>query len=72
LTAVAVWDHRPSARELLDARVARGWRPTPTGTRSGPQVLGYAACLVGPLGPVGPLDALDALETPEASEDEDA
>jgi hypothetical protein len=27
------------------ARVARGWAPTPTGTREGPRVLGYAACL---------------------------
>jgi len=47
LTAVAVWSHRPTADELLDARVARGWTPTPTATRSGPKVLGHAACLVG-------------------------
>lgn len=46
--AVATWDHRPSARELLDARVAAGWRPTPTATREGDVIMGYAACLVRP------------------------
>jgi hypothetical protein len=46
LTAVAVWDHSPSADELLDARVARGWTPTPTGTRDGDKILGHAACLI--------------------------
>jgi hypothetical protein len=44
--AVAIWDHRPTADELLAARVARGWQPTATDTRDGPQVLGHAACLV--------------------------
>lgn len=48
MTAVAVWNHRPSARELLDARLARGWEPTPTATRDGPTVLGYAACAARP------------------------
>ena len=46
MTAVAVWMHRPSAAELLDARLARGWRPTPTRLREGERVLGYAACVV--------------------------
>jgi hypothetical protein len=46
VTAVAVWDHAPTADELLAARVKRGWAPTPTGTRDGPRVLGHAACLV--------------------------
>ncbi|HEX2571360.1 MAG TPA: hypothetical protein VH877_17510 [Polyangia bacterium] len=52
MTAVAVWDHRPDAAELLAARVARGWRPTPTALQDGDRVLGYAACLVerGPAG----------------------
>jgi hypothetical protein len=27
-----VWDHRPSADELLDDRLARGWTATPTAT----------------------------------------
>lgn len=45
MTAVAVWDHAPSADEVLAARVARGWAPTPTGTRDGPRILGHAACL---------------------------
>ncbi len=43
--AVATWDHLPTAAELLDGRVARGWTPTPSPMRDGPRVLGYAACL---------------------------
>jgi len=46
VTAVAVWDHHPSARTLLDARLARGWRPTPTALKDGARVLGFAACVV--------------------------
>jgi hypothetical protein len=42
--AVAIWDHRPTADELLAARLARGWVPTPTATRDGDVVLGHAAC----------------------------
>jgi hypothetical protein len=45
VTAVAVWDHRPTPQELLDARLSRGWKPTPTLLVDGPTVLGYAACL---------------------------
>ena len=44
--AVAVWNHRPSADELLAARMQRGWRPTPTDTRAGPVIMGHAACAV--------------------------
>ena len=44
MTAVAVWDHVPEADELLAARLARGWEPTPTAMRDGQRVLGYAAC----------------------------
>jgi hypothetical protein len=44
VTAVAVWDHSPSADELLAARITNGWRPTPTETRDGPKILGHAAC----------------------------
>jgi hypothetical protein len=43
--AVAIWDHCPAETELLDARLANGWRPRPTRTRDGDVVLGYAACL---------------------------
>jgi hypothetical protein len=43
--AVAIWDHRPSADELLDKRVAAGWRPMTTATKEGDIVLGHAACL---------------------------
>jgi len=41
-----VWDHRPSAAELLEARLARGWRPTASELKGGARVLGYAACAV--------------------------
>jgi hypothetical protein len=40
-----VWDHRPSADELLDARVARGWIPRASDLRDGPQILGHACKL---------------------------
>jgi hypothetical protein len=40
-----VWDHQPTADELLDARVASGWTPTPTGTVDGDRVLGHACRL---------------------------
>jgi hypothetical protein len=42
-----VLDSRPTAQSLLDARLAAGWVPTPTATRDGPQILGYA-CRVPP------------------------
>ncbi|MCA9617599.1 MAG: hypothetical protein KC731_01170 [Myxococcales bacterium] len=38
-----MWARRPNADELLDARLARGWRATPTGTVNGACVLGHAA-----------------------------
>jgi hypothetical protein len=41
-----VWDHRPSAAELLEHRLADGWQPTPTQLKGGARVLGYAACVV--------------------------
>jgi hypothetical protein len=47
--AVAIWDHWPSADELLRGRMERGWRPTPTATIDGDVVLGYAACASGRL-----------------------
>jgi mRNA-degrading endonuclease YafQ of YafQ-DinJ toxin-antitoxin module len=40
--AVAIWDHHPAPRELLDRRLQRGWRPTPTATVDGDVILGYA------------------------------
>jgi hypothetical protein len=47
--AVAIWDHRPSADELLEQRVAAGWRPMTTAMKEGDVVLGHAACLVRPV-----------------------
>jgi len=46
VAAVAVWDHRPTDRELLDARLARGWKPVASGLKGGDRVLGYAGCAV--------------------------
>lgn len=45
MAAVAVWEHKPSAEEILAARVARGWQPTPTSLKDGAKILGFAACL---------------------------
>jgi hypothetical protein len=44
VTAVAVWDELPTAEQLLNARVERGWVPVPTPTKDGNVILGYAAC----------------------------
>ncbi|MBK8257443.1 MAG: hypothetical protein IPK82_32845 [Polyangiaceae bacterium] len=41
-----MWDHKPTADELLDARVKRGWEPTATGLIGGAKVLGFAAKLM--------------------------
>lgn len=46
MTAVAVWDRKPSAQDLLEARLARGWAPTATALKDGDRVLGFAACVV--------------------------
>lgn len=46
ITAVAVWDHLPSANELLEVRLAAGWVPRPTLMKDGDRVAGHAACLV--------------------------
>jgi len=48
VTAVAVFPVRPDARTLLEARLARGWHPTPSALKDGARVLGYAACAVVP------------------------
>jgi len=48
VTAVAVFPTRPDARTLLQARLARGWHPTPSDLKDGARVLGYAACIVAP------------------------
>jgi len=46
VTAVAVFPVRPDAGMLLEARLARGWQPTPSALKDGHRVLGYAACVV--------------------------
>jgi hypothetical protein len=45
VTAVAVFDHKPAARELLERRLERGWQPTASRLRTGERVEGYAACV---------------------------
>jgi hypothetical protein len=45
LTAVAVWDHKPIADELLTRRVELGYTPTCSLLKEGATVLGHAACL---------------------------
>jgi hypothetical protein len=46
LTAVAVWDHKPTADELLERRLKEGWTSTPSRMKDGPRVLGHAACAI--------------------------
>lgn len=43
MTAVAVWEHPPSADDLLRERLLAGWRPTPSYLQAGLAVLGHAA-----------------------------
>lgn len=61
--AVAIWDHRPTPPELLERRLARGWRPTPTATVDGDVVLGYAACASAGVAPGGSPPGLDVAES---------
>jgi hypothetical protein len=44
---VSVWDHRPTADEILADRLARGWKPTASALREGDVVVGHAACAAG-------------------------
>jgi hypothetical protein len=46
VTAVAVWDKHPNADELLERRIANGWKPTPSNRKDGDAVEGHAACMV--------------------------
>jgi hypothetical protein len=46
ITAVAVWNHLPSAKEILDARRKAGWSPRPSILKAGDRVVGHAACVV--------------------------
>jgi hypothetical protein len=45
VTAIAIWDSRPTADELLQRRLLEGWQPTPSLLADGEQILGYAACI---------------------------
>ena len=47
---VSVWDHLPTAREILDRRLENGWRPRPSLLKEGDVVEGFAACLFSPPG----------------------
>ncbi|HEY8563432.1 MAG TPA: hypothetical protein VIL74_23840 [Pyrinomonadaceae bacterium] len=46
MTAVAVFDFRPSADELLQLRLENGWRPTASSLKDGDRILGHAACTI--------------------------
>ncbi len=50
-----MWDHRPSADELLDARIAAGWTPTVTSTVEGEVILGHACTKFGNCPPEIPI-----------------
>jgi hypothetical protein len=39
---VSVWGHTPTAQEILQARLARGWQPTSSEFINGSRVIGYA------------------------------
>ncbi|HMR04963.1 MAG TPA: hypothetical protein PKA88_04285 [Polyangiaceae bacterium] len=41
-----MWSAKPNADALLQARLARGWMPTPTAMKDGARILGHAACAV--------------------------
>jgi hypothetical protein len=59
VVAVATWNHKPTADELLQRRLGRGWKPRTTSTTSGDVILGHAACLFTPDHPHHPLKAFD-------------
>ena len=46
MTAVAVWGKHPSADELLEYRLAKGWKPTLSRMKDGDRVEGHAACVI--------------------------
>ena len=46
VTAIGIWESRPTADELLQQRLLEGWKPTPSLLVDGEQILGYAACLL--------------------------
>jgi hypothetical protein len=39
-------DHRPTADEILEARLNAGWSPRPSLLKGGDRVVGHAACAV--------------------------
>jgi len=46
LTTVSVWDHEPDADEVLEKRLAAGWKPTASQLGDGDAVEGHAAACV--------------------------
>src|SRR5262245_19109506 len=45
VNAIGIWDHAPTADELLSTRMNEGWRPTPSSLQDGDRILGHAASL---------------------------
>ena len=50
---VSVWDHKPGAQEILQKRLASGWRPMASQLQHGDIVEGHAACVFQPGKPFG-------------------
>jgi hypothetical protein len=46
LVAVAIFDQKPTAGELLELRLHAGWLPQVSALVSGDVILGHAACLI--------------------------
>jgi hypothetical protein len=46
ITAVAVWENKPNADEVLRFRLKNGWTPTPSLLKDGEKVLGHAGCVI--------------------------
>ncbi len=51
MTAVAIYDHAPAAKELFVERLVRGWTPTASDLRAGDRVVGLGECAVTTSGP---------------------
>jgi hypothetical protein len=40
-----VWERKPTADAMLEARLARGWKPTASAMKDGDKILGHACKL---------------------------
>lgn len=56
-----MWDHRPTADELLAKRLFLGWAPKPSLLKDGDVVEGHAACVVAAKAGAAPLTGAPCL-----------